>query len=221
VSLVERTAGLFLAPTDRDPGATPGGRRAVPALRTPAAIVLGSPADAMAVAWLLATELRLRAGGGCVLVGEWNGGATPAHAPGPAHPSTRRLAARLAGRGLDGCARGRTLHLSLPAEPGAAVAAWQRAVAAAGVPAVGVLAGPRAVAFDRLLDEQDLVVLAPAGEAPSALAELALEGLAGLRTPVAVSRPVPRGAGRVLAASSLATSRALGPAVTEAVRGLG
>jgi hypothetical protein len=80
--------------------------------------------------------------------------------------------------------------------------------------------GPRLTAFDPLLDEQDLVVLAPAREVPVALTELALEGLAGLRPPVAVSRPVPRGAGRLVATSSIATARALGPSVTEAVRGL-
>jgi len=184
-------------------------------------MVLGAPSEALPVAQLLAVELRQRAGGGCVLVAEWRGVERPAaQAPGMAHPSTRRLAARLAARGLEGSARGRTLQLPLPAEAGAAARAWQRAVAAAGAPTVCALTGPRSADFDPLLDEQDLLVLAPAADADEALAELALSGLAGVRPPVVVSRPVPRGAARLLAASSLATSRALGSAVTEAVQGL-
>lgn len=216
---LERASTLFLAPAGEPRRPSPR-VLTVPAPFAPSAIVLGARADAMPVARLLATELRLRAGGGCVLVGEWHGGEPEGPASGQAHPATRRLAARLAGRGLEGSARGRTLHLALPGDPVAAAAAWQRAVAAAGAPAICALAGPRTPAFDPLLDEQDLLVLAPAADAVEALTELALSGLAGVRTPVVVSRPVARRGAGVVAASSFATSRALGQAVTEAVKAL-
>jgi hypothetical protein len=126
VNLIERAAGFFVTPVEGDRDAKQR-RLAVSAASAPTAVVLGAPEDALTVGRLLAADLRLRAGGGCVLVGEWSGRAAAVPPSRPAHPSTRRLADRLAGRGLEGCARGRTVHLVLPADPGAAVAAWQRA----------------------------------------------------------------------------------------------
>lgn len=216
--LLERAVALFVAPAD-DRRVTPP-RIEPPALQAPAIAVLGAPGDAGAVARLLSTELRLRAGASTVLLAEWRAGGPPPEPVGVAPPGTRRLVERLTARGIEASARGRIVHLPLPPEPPLAASALHRAVVAAGVPAVCALAGPRPAAFDPLLDEQDLVVIAPPAGASETLTDVALAGLARVRAPVVVSRPVPRAAVRLLAASSVATSRALGPAVTDAVRGL-
>lgn len=183
-------------------------------------MVLGAPADAVPVARLLGTELRLRTGASCVLLAEWRGGEPPSEAGRAAPPAARRLAERLAGRGIEATASGRTVHVPLPVEPAQAAATHQRAVAAAGVPTICALAGARPRALDPLLDEQDLIVVAPAAGAAESFADLVLIGLHGIRAPVVVGRPVPRGAARFLAASSVATARTLGAEVTEAIRGL-
>lgn len=220
-----RAASLFLAPPDgRPPRSRSRGRSSATTSAAPppapCAAVLGAPADAIGVARLLSAELRLRTRAGCVLLAEWRGGELSPESAGVAPVSARRLVERLAGRGIEATARGRTVHLPLPPEPVPAVSVLLRAVVAAGVPTVCVLAGPRAPALDPLLDEQDLIVVAPAVGGPDGLAELALAGLADVRATVVVSRPVPRGAARFLAASSVATSRALGVPVVEAIRGL-
>ena len=216
--LLERAAALFVAPAGDRPARLRA--TAAPPPQAPSAVVLGSPGDAIPVARLLSTELRLRAGASCVLLAEWRGGELPLEPAGVASASVRKLAVRLSSRGIETSARGRTVHLPLPSEPVIAAATLHRAMVAAGVPTVCALAGPRPAALDPLLDEQDLVVVAPPAESTDALAELALAGLATVRAPVVVSRPVPRGAARFLAASSVATSRALGGAVTDAVRSL-
>jgi len=228
--LLERAAKLFVAPPSGggEPGAgrprRPGRSRDVaparPAAHAPCAVVLGAPADAVAVARLLSAELRLRTRAAAVLLAEWRAGELPPEAAGVAPAAARRVVERLAGHGIEASARGRTVHLPLPAEPVPAVAVLQRAVVAGGVPTVCALAGPRPARLDPLLEEQDLIVVAPPAAATSALTELALAGLEGVRAPVVVGRPVPRGAARLLAASSVATSRALGAAVTDAVREL-
>jgi len=81
----------------------------------------------------------------------------------------------------------------------------RRATAAAGdAPTVLALGGPRVSAFDELLGDQDLVVVAtPSGTDP-ALARLALAGLAsGAARTCACEVPPPRPA-RTVAAAGLA-----------------
>jgi len=219
--LLGRAAELFLAPADgASRPAAPARRRALPVAGAPAAAVLGAPGQARGVALLLAAELRLRARAACALAGEWTGG--EAGPGGPARlgagRAPRALAERLAERGLDASTRGRVVHLSLPPEAGEATAAWSRALAAAACPAVLAVAGPRPPAFDVVLGGLDLVVLVCA--AGDELTELALEGLAGVRAPVITCRPVGAGAQRLLRASSLATSRALGAHVVAAAKEL-
>jgi hypothetical protein len=89
------------------------------------------------------------------------------------------MAATLGTRGHDAHAAGRLAVVRLPDVPARAAVEARRATAAAGeAPTVLALGGPRDAAFDELLGEQDLVVVAtPRGTDP-ALARLALAGLA-------------------------------------------
>ncbi len=72
--------------------------------------------------------------------------------------------------------------------------------AAGAAPTVLALAGPRAAAFDVLLDDQDLVVVAVAAGSDPALAQLAV---AGLQRSVVCEVP-PAHPGRSLAAAGVA-----------------
>lgn len=218
--LLDRAAALFLTPPS--PTAAPPRAAAAGPAGTPAAAVLGSPAHAPAVARLLAAELRLRTRSGCALVGEWR--ADPDE-PGPARggmaaSAARRVADRLAGRGLAAEAQGRLVRLTLDPDARLAASEWERAVAAAACAAVLSIAGPRPPAFDALLDDLDLLVLVTPEEAPAELTDLALAALAPLRPPVLTCRSIPAGTARLLSSSSIATSRLLGPELSAAVRGL-
>ena len=97
----------------------------------------------------------------------------------PAMPAARRLGATLGARGHDARAAGRLAVVRLPDAPeDAAVQARRATAAAGGAPTVLALGGARVAAFDALLADQDLVVVAtPSGTDP-ALARLALAGLA-------------------------------------------
>lgn len=225
--LLARAYELFVAPVDPVRGSGAARRAAIaPPAGAVVAAVLGSEVTAPPVATLLAGELRLRRRAGCALVGEWRAGGAPAPdeevrgAVAVAGRAARALAARLEGRGLPSvAASGRLVRVSLPAEPEAAAGAWERACAAAGCAAVLAVAGARPAAFGDLLDGQDLVALVldpAAGE----LASLAQAGLVGVRAPVIACRPVPAGVARLAAASSVATSRALGAELAGAVRAL-
>ncbi|MBA2515803.1 MAG: hypothetical protein H0V22_00525 [Solirubrobacterales bacterium] len=104
-------------------------------------------------------------------------------------------------------------------EPHAAGPAWRRASAAARCPAVWALSGPRPADFDPLLGELDLIVLVPGAVASADVGRLAVGALADTRGLVVLStRPVSGGLARMLASSSIATSRLLGADVVRAVR---
>jgi hypothetical protein len=137
----------------------------------------------------------------------------------PAHAAARRLAARLAARGIPASARGRLAWLPLPADPGPGLALAERAAAAIDVPAVLALAGPRPAEAEPVLAEHDLVVVV-GGDDDGPLTTLALEKLGTLAAPAVAVRPL-RGASRRLALAGVGGLRALADAsIRDAVRGL-
>lgn len=187
----------------------------------PGVAVLCPPAHAhalgTAVALLLARRARSRSG----LVVVWAGphGARLAPAIG-AGPGARRLAAVLAGRGLDAHPAGRLAVVVLPADPVQAAAAAARAIAAAGgAPAVLVL-GRRDGAFDALLGEQDCVLVMASPDADGALHRLAVAGLASVARDVRACRVDPSPLARAVAASGLWVPAAVRRPLGEALRGL-
>jgi hypothetical protein len=142
--------------------------------------------------------------------------------PGLAAVAARRLAERLAARGLSAAARGRLVTVALPASDVEARAAADRAMAAAGdAPVVLVLAGARPPALDPLLAAVDRVVLVPPAEAPSGLEALALTAAAHLGRSTAILR-LPRtgsATNHLLSATGLSLSPSLRGAATRALEG--
>lgn len=188
---------------DASPAGSPRNRRcAVAPPRPPASLaVLAPAADAAALGATLALALARRERAPAAVVGLWapGGERPPWRAPGL--PAAARLARLLAARGHDARASGRlaVVRLAAPCEQAAAEAV--RAAAAAGVaPAVLALAGPRAAAFEEVLAQQDLVVVAVTPGADPALARLAV---AGLRRAIACEVP-PAHPARSLAAAGIA-----------------
>ena len=154
---------------------------AEPAPRTPPGVAVLSPAaDAHPLGAALGLALAARHRAPVALVCVWT--AAPVARQGwraPAMPAARRLVATLGARGHHARAAGRLAVVRLPDAPEEAAAQARRATAAAGeAPTVLALGGARVAAFDGLLADQDLVVVAtPSGTDP-ALARLALAGLA-------------------------------------------
>lgn len=189
--LLARAAAAFVEPATGAvaPVATNRPRRA-------RALVLGRPADALALAAALAGELRARERAAAALLVTW-----PCEPPRPA-PASRaahRLVARLDSRGLEAVARGRLAWLALAGSSVAAAAACVRAEAATEGPTVVAVTGPRCGALDALLDESDLVVIVLPRDADPALAELALAGLAACGAPVIAWPPLSGASARLLA----------------------
>lgn len=184
-------------------GAPPTRACAVPPPRTPASVaLLAAQGDAPALAAGLALALARRERASTAVVCVWSAGG-PMRSPlrAPALPAAARLAAVLAGRGHVARASGRLVSVGLAAGPAEAAAEAMRVSAAAGAaPTVLALAGPRAAAFDVLLDDQDLVVVAVAAGSDPALAQLAV---AGLQRSVVCEVP-PAHPGRSLAAAGVA-----------------
>lgn len=181
----------------------------------PAVGLLCPSADAPSFGAALGLALAARHRAPVVAVCLWTG-ETPAGAAwrAPAHPAARRLVANLVGRGHDARAAGRLVIVRLPADPAEAVAQARRASAAAGAtPVVLTLGGPRLAAFDELLAEQDLVVVATAIGTDPALARLALAGVQSAARRACLCEVPPARAQRSLAAAGLtllpSTRRAL------------
>ncbi|MEY2442001.1 MAG: hypothetical protein QOJ46_1427 [bacterium] len=180
---VQPSAGPGPAADEDFVGPDEGPERACaePAPRTPPGVAVLSPAaDAHPLGAALGLALAGRRGVSVVVVCVWAPGrATRPAWRAPATPAARRMAATLAARGHDAQSAGRLAVVRLPEVPDRAVVEARRATAAAGdSPTVLALGGPRVAAFDELLGDQDLVVVAtPVGTDP-ALARLALAGLA-------------------------------------------
>jgi hypothetical protein len=183
-------------------GAPPTRGCAVAPPRTPASVaVLAAASEAPAVGGGLGLVLARHARAPAAIVCIWSA------APGrplwrvPALPAAGRLASALAARGNAARGSGRLVVVRLADGSEAAAAQARRVAAAAGAaPIVLALAGPRPAAFDALLDEQDLVVVAVAPGANPALARLAVAGLrCGVVCEIPLARP-----GRSLAGTGVA-----------------
>lgn len=193
---------------------------AVPRPRTPPGIaVLCAPADAPALGAALALAVAGRLRAPVVAVCAWSG-SEPARPTwrAPALPSARRLTAGLAARGHETHAAGRLAVVRLAPGCEEAAAEARRAIAAAApAPAVVALGGPRARAFDELLAEQDLVVVATRSGTEPALARLAVASLADATVPARACEVLSTPSARTLAAAGLTllppTRRALVGAV--------
>jgi hypothetical protein len=172
------TAHEGFVPPDEEPDRA----CAEPAPRTPSGIaVLCGPGDALSLGAALGLALADRNRSPVVAVCVWTGGPHgPSGSPhGPAVPAARRLAASLARRGHDVRCAGRLAVVHLPAASEDAALQARRASGAAGAaPTALAVGGPRSAAFDDLLREQDLVVVAAPSGTEQALTRLALEGLA-------------------------------------------
>jgi len=216
MSLRQRISQHFVMPAGDPPTAVhgdfvppdegPDRACAEPAPRTPPGVaVLAAPADALPLGAALGLALAGRRRAPVVAVCLWTtaaGGATGLRAP--ATLAARRLAASLAARGLDVRATGRLAIVQLAQAPDEAAGQARRALAAAGfAPAVLALGGPRAAAFDDLLGEQDLVVVATSGTTDPALARLAVAGLASAAVRACVCEMAPAQPARCLAGAGL------------------
>lgn len=205
---------------------TAGASRAQAAAAAPATapeVAVLAPAGRVATlgaatALLLARRQRAAA----VLVAVWAPGhASAASGSAPAVPAARRLAAVLAGRGLEAGAAGRMATLVLPDDPVQATAAAARAVAASPGSPVVLALGARAGAFDALLSAQDRVLVVPPPNADRAMTELALAGLSDVAPDVRVCAADATPAARALVATGLAVPAALRRALRPALEGLG
>jgi hypothetical protein len=167
--------------------------------------VLSPARDAHALGAALGLVLAMRRRVSVVVVCVWTPGraARPAWRA-PATPAARRLAATLRARGHDAQPTGRLAVVRLPEAPEQAAVQARRATAVAGeAPTVLALGGPRVAAFDELLGEQDLVVVAtPSGTDP-ALARLALAGLASGAARTCACEVPPAHPARTVAAAGL------------------
>jgi hypothetical protein len=197
---------------------------AEPAPRTPPGVaVLCRPADAQPLGSALGLALAGRRRAPVVAVCVWTGGPPGAGVMwrAPALPAARRLAAALAARGHDARAAGRLAVVRLPASPADAASDARRAGAAAGTaPVVLALGGPRVAAFDALLAEQDVVVIATAPGTDPALARLAVAGLGCEYARACVCEVPPAQPGRALAAAGLTLLPSARRALARAVEAL-
>ncbi|HWI71853.1 MAG TPA: hypothetical protein VNT55_07860, partial [Baekduia sp.] len=131
VLVLTRLRDLFLAPGAEAP-ARQVAERAVPATLG----VLAAPRDATVAGAALALAAASAHRSRCAVVCRWDGAASIPRA-GTAAISARRLAERLANRGLSAAASGRLVTVALPAADVAARAAAERTLAASGdVPVV-------------------------------------------------------------------------------------
>jgi hypothetical protein len=180
---------------------------AEPAPRTPTGIaVLSAAGDAHQLGAALGLALASRRRAPVVAVCVWTGDMTAAAGwRAPALPAACRLARALAARGHDARAAGRLAVVRLPAEScKAALQARRAAAAAGGAPTVLALGGPRVAAFDALLAEQDLVVVAMPRDTDPALARLAVAGLSSQAARACACEVPPAQLARSVAAAGLA-----------------
>lgn len=239
--VARRVAEHFVAPVDsraaREIGASAGRRRAagrrdnradappagvrapracaVPPPRTPASLAVLAPApDAPALGAALALALARGRRSPVAVVCIWAPDAGRPPWGVPALPAAARLARALVARGHEARGSGRLVLVRLaPACETAAAEALRASSAAGPAPAVLALAGPRAAAFDALLAEQDLVVVATAAGTDPALTRLALTGLErGIACDLPPARPA-----RSLAAAGVVLLPAVRRALAEPV----
>jgi hypothetical protein len=189
--VLRRLGAAFVAPADAVPAV---------AVAAPAVALLCRAQDA----WVGGGAVALASGGG--VVAAW--GAAPPLGRAPAGPAARRLAAMLDARGHRATATGRLVHVVVddPREAG-------RVAAAAGLPCVAVLAGPRDDEVDALLRDQDRILVA----ADDAVADLALAGVARFAPAHRLDLATAPAHTRALAAAGIVLAPPLAAAVKEAL----
>ena len=180
---------------------------AEPAPRTPPGIAVLAPApDAHSLGAALGLALASRRRAPVVVVCVWTPGRTSRSGVARAGDRPPRAASprRSARAGTTRAPPGRLAVVRLPEAPEqAAVEARRAAPRRATAPTVLALGGPRVAAFDELLAEQDLVVVAtPSGTDP-ALARLALAGLASGAARTCACEVPPAHPARTVAAAGL------------------
>jgi hypothetical protein len=185
--------------------------------------VLVAPGDARAAGAALGLAVAAAHRAPCAVVCRWTG-AELVEPPGSglAGSAARRLAQRLAARGLVAGACGRIVTVALPASGTEARAATERALAAAGdIPLVLTVAGARPSAFDPLLATLDRLIVVPPSGAPAGLEHLAVDAAARLGRGAGCLHLPATGAvtGRLLAATGLPLAPAWRKAAAAAVRG--
>jgi hypothetical protein len=219
--VLERLRDLFLT---GDVAAAARPARRVTERTVPATLgVLVGPGDAPAAGAALGLVVAAAHRVPCAVVCRWTG-AEAAEPPrtGLAGGAARRLAQRLAARGLAAGACGRVVTVALPASDIEARAATERALATAGdIPLILTVAGPRPMAFDPLLANLDRLIVVPPAGAPTGLERLAIDAAAQLGRGAAVLRLPSTGAatGRLLVATGLPFSVAWRKAAAAALRG--
>jgi hypothetical protein len=212
-----RLRDLFLAP-GADAPAVRVAERAVPATLG----VLTAPRDAAVAGACLALAAAAAHRSRCAIVCHWDDAGLPPRASGLAAASARRMADRLARRGLTVSARGRLVTVTLPVAAAEARAATERTLAAAGdAPLVLVLAGARPPGLDPLLATLDRLVVVPTSGAPAGLAPLAVAAAARLgRSTAVLHLPETSSAtGRLIAATGHSLSPRLRAAAAAALEG--
>jgi hypothetical protein len=212
-----RLRDLFLAPT-ADAPARQVVERAVPTTLG----VLAAPRDAPVAGACLALAAAAAHRSRCAIVCHWHPSESPPRASGFATTPARRLAERLANRGLAASARGRLVTVVLPILAAEARAATERTLAAAGdLPLVVVLSGARPSALDPLLATLDRLVIVPAAGAPTGLEPLALAAAARLGRSTAILRLPDTTSGRLITTTGRSLSPRLRAAATAALEGGG
>jgi hypothetical protein len=185
------------------------------------AAVLCAPAHAWALGAAVALLLRRRARASAGLVVVW--GQPPGAHPAPtvaAAPAARRLAATLAGRGLEAHATGMLAVVVVPADPVHGSAAAARAIAAGGAAPSVLALGCRDARFDALLGQQDRVLVTVPLGAAATLAPLAVAGLASIAADVRACHVEPSSLARAVTASGTWVPATIRRPLREALFGL-
>jgi hypothetical protein len=219
--VLERLRDLFLT-GEAAPAARPVLRVAEHTLPATLGVFVSSD-DASAASAALGLAVAAAHRAPCAVVCRWTGieAAEPPRS-GVAVGAARRLAQRLAARGLAVGACGRVVTVALPVSDIEARAAAERALAAAGdIPLIVTVAGARPPAFDPLLATLDRLIVVPPSGAPVALERLAIDAAARLGRGAAVLRLPSTGmiTGRLLAATGLPLSPVWRKAAAAALRG--
>lgn len=200
--VLNRVVAAFVAPAEDDapmPGGWVDPAPAVP----PAIAVLAAPGDAVAAGAAVALGIDRAV----AVVAVWSAAVRGPRAP--ASPRAGRLAVKLTDRGHDAVATGRLVFVTLARGPDEAA----RIAAAADVPVVLVVAGPRDDRADRVLRDHDRVLIV----GDDLVAALAAESVRALGVATAALALPEAVAARVLAVSGLALVAPWRGLVTEAL----
>jgi hypothetical protein len=196
--LLARVRDVFLEP----PAEPRVIRQSTPTVRPAERCALLGPSDCLAAeAAHLALSALSGSGAHCALVATW--GATGSQLSLPSAPRAASAGAAMRARGIPATTSGRLVRLDLPHEPGDARSALSRAAAVLDGPAVLAVGRGRTDEVDRILAEQDVIVVLEARSTEKAARELALESLRALGPPVVTRTPAGR-ARRLLASSGWA-----------------